>query len=238
MQSGNVALRHNGKSYSIGVDHINYAKIIEALRAEIFDDLDDLLNVAQVLSSNMSGVTINNGIIFYNGQATHNVVTKRILEFMRRDLPYQPLVNFLSNLMQNPSGRAVNELYKFLEHKGFPITPDGCFIAYKGIRRDWLDKYSGKIDNSVGNIVEIPRNQVDDDCRHECSYGLHVGTYEYANGYGEQLVLVKVNPRDCISVPSEENASKLRVCRYEVIEKGETLIDEPMYDDEEEYNGH
>jgi hypothetical protein len=74
----------------------------------------------------------------------------------------------------------------------------------------------------VGQTVEVPRNTVDDDFRIGCSKGLHIGTYEYANSFAgpsDRIVLVKVNPADAVSVPLEENCTKLRAWRYKVIEE-------------------
>ena len=45
-----------------------------------------------------------------------------------------------------------------------PITPDGNFIAYKGVKQDFTDQVdSGKFDNSVGQTLSMRRNQVCDD---------------------------------------------------------------------------
>jgi hypothetical protein len=44
------------------------------------------------------------------------------------------------------------------------------------------------------------------------------------------VVIVKVNPRDAVSVPIDHSAQKLRVCRYEVV----GVYDRPLDDDYEE----
>ena len=47
---------------------------------------------------------------------------------------------------------------------------------------------------------------------------------EYLASFGgERTVIVKINPRDVISIPSDYNNSKGRACRYEVI--GELGVD-------------
>jgi hypothetical protein len=161
------------------------------------------------------------GEVTFDGRPIHNTLTQRIFEFMSQGLPWKPLARFLENLMANPSRRAVQELYGFLENRGIAITPDGQFLAYKGVRHDFKDVWSGKFDNSVGQIHEVPRNEVDDNPNNTCSYGFHVGSHEYATGWagGEgNVMLVKVNPADAVSVPNERTAEKLRVCKYEVVE--------------------
>ena len=90
---------------------------------------------------------VEDGVVRYQEHEVHNHVVERVLDFMRGGLPYKPLVKFLDKLMANPSRRAVNELYSFLEHKAMPLTPDGNFLAYKGVKEDFTDWHSGKFAN-------------------------------------------------------------------------------------------
>lgn len=70
-------------------------------------------------------------------------------------------------------------------------------------------------------VVTMERAEVDDDRKKDCSYGLHAAAYEYARGQfgngGNRLLLVKINPRDVVSVPQSYSAQKLRCCRYEIV---------------------
>jgi hypothetical protein len=137
----------------------------------------------------------------------------------------------MENLLENPSKRSVDELYGFLEKNNLPITPDGHFLAYKKVRNDYKDVYSGTMDNSPGQVVTMPRNKVDDDKDRTCSVGLHFCSEGYLNHFGgERVVIVKVNPRDVVSIPSDYNNTKGRACQYEVI--GEVGVDP---DDEQEF---
>ena len=134
--------------------------------------------------------------------------------------------------MDNPSGRAVNELYGFLEHRALPITEDGCLLAYKSVREDWTDWWSGTIINKVGEKVSIGRNRVDDNCDMGCSYGLHAGTIDYVSGYhgtSGHTVIVKINPKDVVSVPLDLDCAKIRVCSYEVVDVYEGELNKPVY---------
>jgi hypothetical protein len=136
--------------------------------------------------------------------------------------PVEPMVNFMENLMSNPSKRAVEELYAFLEKGNLPITADGCFLAYKKVRNDYLDIHSGTMDNSVGKTVEMERNEVDDDKDRTCSTGLHFCSLDYLNHFGSQdsrTVVLKINPRDVVSIPADYHSTKGRACRYEVIDE-------------------
>ncbi|NDI17915.1 MAG: hypothetical protein EBY83_08155, partial [Verrucomicrobia bacterium] len=173
-------------------------------------------------------VKIENGQILYGGFVVHNTLTDRIIKMMSEGFKFDHMVKFLENLMQNPSARGVSETYWFLENYGLPITDDGCFLAYKAVRSDYTDIYSGKFLNSVGSVVSMPRNMVDDNYGIDCSKGLHVGALDYVVGYGHfvkgevrsangnRLLIVKVNPKDVVSVPKYEGHTKMRVCEYTV----------------------
>ena len=226
----NITMIMGGSTHAIGQNHPNHAEIIDAIKREDWDALPDLVDVPAAISNYSSGnVTVNEfGEVLYKEEQVHNSITARITEFFRAGLPFMPMVRFLDNLMANPSRRAVEELYSFLENEGMPITEDGCFIGYKGVEDNFKDRYSGKFDNSPGQVLEMARNLVDDDARRSCSNGFHVGALSYAKGWGPTVLIVKVNPADAVSVPHDD-ARKLRVCRYEVVEVAEGLLEEPLY---------
>lgn len=155
-------------------------------------------------------------------------------------LPYRSLVNFWRKLRTNPSHRAVQGLFRFLSKNHFPITEDGHFLAYKGVKADWKDCHTGTISNKIGLTVEMPRNQVDENPNEACSSGLHVASYNYAHtGYGGghagsngekgHTIVVRVDPADVVAVPYGDAGAlaglataascpeKMRVCRYVVV---------------------
>jgi hypothetical protein len=148
----------------------------------------------------------------------HNALTSRKIAMLQEGFPIEPMVAFMENLYANPSKRAVTELYGFLEKNNLPITPDGHFLAYKKVRHNFLDVHSGTMDNSPGTIVEMERNQVDDNKDQTCSTGLHFCGMSYLSCFGgDRTVIVKINPADVVSIPSDYNEAKGRACRYEVI---------------------
>jgi hypothetical protein len=111
-----------------------------------------------------------------------------------------------------------------LEKCNLPITPDGHFLAYKKVRENYKDVHSGTMDNSVGQVVEMERHEVNDNKDQTCSTGLHFCSQSYLTSFGgERIVIVKINPRDVVSIPSDYNDAKGRACRYEVI--GELNVD-------------
>jgi hypothetical protein len=221
--SGTVTVYVDGRSYTANPNHPNYRAVRDALRNRKFDNLVKLMDVAQAVMARMGEKTkVENGKVFYNGAAVHNVVADRILDFMRENFDHNPLVKFLDNLMENPSDNSRENLYRFLEHNKHPITEDGCFLAYKRVDTDYKDLYKHEFDNSPGKTVTMPRESVNSDSNQTCSHGLHVAALDYAaNSYGGGqgcLVVVKVNPKNVVAVPTDYNNQKMRVCEYTVLE--------------------
>lgn len=127
---GVITLILDGSNYLIDKTHPNYTMIKDALLVKDADALVDLVDIPKAVSTYAKGnVEVIDGEIHYNGKVLHNTLSERILNLMNEGFPFDGMLKFLENLMQNPSARAVNELYDFLENKGLPITEDGYFLA-------------------------------------------------------------------------------------------------------------
>ena len=231
----------DGKAHTMNDNHPAWEQATDALADQDWDRLEKLFDVQSAVQDYLDAdarIEVKDGAVFYDGESVHNLVVEKILTFMRKGLPYEPLVKFLGKLMDNPSRRAINELYTFLEHKNMPITPEGNFLAYKGVTNEFKDHYSGKVDNSVGSVLEMRRNSVCDNAGVGCSSGFHAGSYDYAKGYtsgGGNLMIVEINPADVVSVPRDCECQKLRTSKYKVVGHYETVdappLDEGLNDD-------
>ena len=235
---GNLTVILKNKAHQVLPEHTNYKMILEALPTANEDELLDLVDLEKAVANFSDGlVEVKNGKVLFEGEEVHGSISQRILEFMKKGLPFQPLVNFLNNLMNNPSMQSQKELYDFLEHEHLPITEDGHFLAYKAVRSNYMDKYKGVFDNHVGNVCEMRRAKVDDNRSVGCSNGLHAGALNYVASYGsvesnDRIVIVKINPADVVSVPSDCNCEKLRTCRYEVVGEYQGELLKPLYKSE------
>jgi len=227
----------DGDPKTMSASHPSFDEAVRAITDNDIDLLDSLFDVGSSIkrkfnhTSKYGSIEVENGEIFYEGEPIHNYVVDRILAFMQESLPFQPLVNFLEKLMENPSKRAVDELYRFLEHKHLPICEDGDFLAYKSVRSDYRDHHSGNFNNHVGAVLSMPRNAVCDNADVGCSYGFHAGSYEYASNFGgndSRLVIVKINPADVVSVPHDCECQKLRTARYEVVKDFDGVYSKPL----------
>lgn len=162
------------------------------------------------------------------------LLQKEIAAFVNRackvgdnEIEPEAFLKFLEHLEENPSRRTINDLYSFIGHNDIEIDKEGYVICYKVVRDDWKDVYTSKIDNSVGSVIKMPRNQIDDNNSRTCSKGLHAASLHYLrdSGYGQdlggkwRLVKLRINPKNFVSVPIDYDGSKARVCEYKVIEE-------------------
>ena len=211
---------------TIPSSHPHWSKILEALANGANDnEIRALIDIPSAIADFMLGnITLENRVIRYKGLPVDNYLGRHILRFMAANDPKLavPLIVFLDNVMLNPSYRAVQGLYEWVERSNLPITGDGHLLAWKIVRGDYLDYHSTSFDHRVGNIVEQDRNLCDEDPDETCSAGLHFCSYAYLPKYqnGDEtrrIVIVKIHPRDVVAVPRDYGCSKGRCCRYEVV---------------------
>jgi len=232
MKSGNgtITLVIDGQMYQVGPQEEVYNDVLDGLKgdyeAEYYLDLIDKAQAVEAYLDQYESdvISISHDTVYYTEGETKEVVensiVKYILEFQKDGLPIQPLINMLTKMYQNTSMSSIKSLYDFLDNKNLPVCEDGDFLAWKAVRNDYRDKWTGRIDNSPGQTVSVSRRLVSDDRSKSCSFGLHVGTLDYVKGYGsfpsDRIILVKVNPKNAVSVPDHES-EKMRVCEYTVL---------------------
>lgn len=225
----NLTVVLEGKPYNIPKETPGFDQLLTMIRdgnteAAIKDYIERDVRRLQEATKALDGdvaIDVKAGVVMYKGAEVRNSLTDKMLEMLEEGFDLAPMSKFLNNLMQNPSMRAVNELYGFLEKGALPITPDGCFLAYKAVRSDFKDIHSGTMDNSVGQTVQMPRNAVDDNKDRTCSYGLHFCSVEYLQHFARHdsnVVILKINPRDVVSIPADYQDTKGRACKYEVVD--------------------
>ena len=225
-----IILMLDGKTHCITRSHLNYEKIKQALIDKDYTNLDSLVDIPKAVQQFGEGhITVEGGEVLYQGEIIHNAMTVRILRMIEEGFDVKPMMRFLDNLMLNPSKRSVDELYGFLEACTLPITDDGHFHAFKKVTRrtnadgttDLVDTYTGTILNNVGCKPKMLRNRVNDDKDQTCSDGLHFCSQSYLPHYGvgpaAVVLIVKINPANVVSIPSDYKNAKGRCCEYEVI---------------------
>lgn len=212
-----IAVVYEGKSYTVRKGAANFVPLRAALIHESWEDVPAHLTVKKSIEDWARGdFTVEGSSIRYKDVRLPDSLNKRILEMAAKGESPEPFFAFWERVQRNPSHRSVHQLWDFLNHCGIPLTDDGCFLAYKGIRSNLKDKHTGCYDNKPGAMHEMPRNQVSDDPETPCHEGFHVGALRYAQGFGEVVVICKVDPEFVVSVPKDSSCEKMRVCKYTV----------------------
>lgn len=231
---------NDGETVTVYPSNPNYQKIIDALNVRDYELARRFAipvaavkdKIRRVNKRGVGTVKLTAGVVYYNDQPIHSTLTDRIVAMANEGFDIEPMCMFLANLKANPSFRAVNELYGFLEKGNLPITEDGYFLAYKRVRGDYTDIHTGKFDNSIGTVVEMVRNEVNEDPNQTCSAGLHFCSRDYlpnfGTGAGSRTVILKINPADVVAIPTDYNNTKGRTCRYEVIGELEHSKEAPL----------
>lgn len=216
-----ISITKNKKTYNVDSTHPNFKEALKAVKAGDVDKALNLINIKRSIEIYFHGnFKIENGIVYYKNIMLDNSLTMRVIDSIKKNKPYEHLLNFFEKCKKNPSKKAVERLFDFLQHNDIEISEDGDFIAWKRVDDNYRDIYSGKFDNSVGKTVKMKRSDVDDNDNNTCSNGLHVAAKHYlpnyASGYG-RIIKVKVDPRHVVSIPVDYKNSKMRCCKYVVI---------------------
>jgi len=233
--SGFITVVLDGERHSINAGNGMFSKALEAYKVNDWDAFIGCVNPTIRLKSlyaSYEGIEVKDGNLYVFDEPVHSTLANRVLSFLEAGLDCVHLFKFILKLNLNPSKRAVDELYTFLEHRALPITDNGNFLAYKAVREDYTDKYTGKFLNTIDAVLEMPRNKVDDDKNVGCSYGFHAGTVEYAKdfmGREGHLMIVEINPADVVSIPTDCQFQKLRTSKYKVVGEYEIDLTDPLY---------
>ncbi len=264
--NGVMTLFVKGRPFQAKPEDAFYSKVQELLKLEDNEDaLYEVLTkkvvatpkpVAAPASVQIGKVLVQGGEVYYDGIKVHHAIADRIKLFLTEGYPIEPLMRHLEKFLQNPSFASREEGFDFAQNKNLAIHEDGDLLCYKAVGMDWYDLFSRSdegrrlkivpILNKPGCVVEIDRDKVDDNRSVDCSHGLHVGAMDYVTKYGGwqtddrnfRIIIVKVNPRDIVSVPKGHNFMKMRVCRYEVVSEYQSDLTKNLYKGQETLEVH
>ncbi len=236
---------YDGNLYAaVAGHHPNFNAIVDALLENPDDEsVVDLFDVETVVRREFQRltprVTVRDGQVFLDGDVQNGPIVAQILRFIDEGYTddLEAVVNFMEKVETNPDPYCREQLFRWLENNEFTIAQDGDVVAYKGCHvndegvltstrkapaseRVTVDdvQVTGFVPQVAGSIVEMPRSVVDHDPNRTCSVGLHVSNFRYANEFTRgNVVEVRVNPRDFVSVTTDYNSEKIRTCRYRVV---------------------
>ena len=196
--------------------------ILELCKKAKWGEIETLNNINKAIM-NSKNVIVEKDTIKIDGVSVSNTNTP-IMKFIKIlqekgvvDSEINRIKPFLENMFKNPFIDAVHEIYDYCKAMDFEITDDGCFLAYKKVRKDLgsiFDK--GKTKHKIGEYTEV--KMYDTERTNVCSKGLHFCSKSYLQYYpGEVIIIVKVNPMDVVSIPVDYNFAKGRCRKYLVV---------------------
>lgn len=236
----------NGQVYVADSSRSDFESLVTLARAGD-DSLIDRINPAQAIAKRFilsDRVTVENGVVKFDGDPVDDSISDAIVRYLDQDdEDWAPLVLFLDKLYSNPDEYSRTQAYRWLSAHKFTIASDGDILGYKGVTTNNMsvnagyaevdgEPMNGQIPNFPGSVISMPRSMVVNDPADGCNVGLHIGTWNYANSFGNKVLLVKFSPRDIVSVPTDCSDQKLRACRYMVYDEVTEPLDAVVYWDD------
>jgi hypothetical protein len=254
-----ILIYEDGDPVTVPGTHPRFSEILELLRSGDAEDekVKELVNIMHAAGKKLSAITDRVSIapygVFFDGDILRSELAEIIGDMLDegRGDDLAAVAKFLENAAANQSIEAIDAMYRWITNRDMILTSEGTFLAYKGVKKDASGKivsitsgtalvdgeeFTGNIPNPVGSVITMPRSAVTADTAVGCGPGLHAGTYSYARsfaGYNAPMLLVEINPRDVVSVPSDSSFQKLRVSRYKVIEHIEGRQESNYYEFED-----
>ena len=197
-------------------------RILELCKNAQWGEIEILHNVNKAIMKSKN-VVVEKDTIKIDGVTVSNTATP-IMEFIKVlqkkgviDSEISRIKPFLENMFENPFIDAVQEIYDYCKAMDFEITDDGCFLAYKNVRSDLGSIFdNGATKHKIGEYTEV--KMYDTERTNTCSNGLHFCSKSYLQHYrGEVTIIVKINPKDVVSIPVDYNFAKGRCRKYLVV---------------------
>lgn len=232
-----ITLMFDGHMQLIDSTHPYFEEVKVAIEAGQFSKAEKLMDIKKAIETFSEGsLKIQGGKVLFRGVEVRNELTSKIVALMSQgNEGFKGFAKFMAKVMDNPSSSTRERLMQFAAAEDIGITTEGLLICYKNVKDDYRPSRAGaweRVDgewvydttkyynNHVGQSPEMPRSEVDDRDEQTCSKGLHVMSLHYAKacwGTAGHTMVVHVDPVDFVSIPTDYNNSKARVCKYTVV---------------------
>lgn len=223
-----ISVVYKGEVFDIIHGEPRFHSVKELIENNKLDELPKFLSnkIALETIASHPDFSFANNVLFYKGEPVPSTLGTQILQYYHHKLDFLNLLVFWENLRLNRENKVKEDLYAFLKHEGHIILDDGSFIAYRTVNLDFKDIWTKTVDNSIGNIVEMPRDKVDANPHNSAGPGLHIATLKKAVSFGSwkagsnsaRLLAVKVFPQDVlVGIGAGGEQGYFRTCRYKVL---------------------
>jgi len=243
IETGNtISVTLNGRFRSLSTHTDQGQKLLAAVKKspQDLDEIAELADITTYITRHTFGrVTVDDkDRLRLDGKIVDFGLSHIILRLVTEGVEVSHLTKFIENVSANPDPEIAPHLYAFLQKGGMPITPDGCFHAFKKVDTDYRSFHSGnedvtvidangvpetfrgRIPHPVGGTLIMKREDCNPSRTNTCSVGLHAcSPYYLESWYGGRgrLLIVKIDPRDVTAIPNDYNDAKLRTCHMEVV---------------------
>ncbi len=101
----------NSKPEIIDSTHPKFTEVEDVLKSGGTEaEVEELIMISKVVENFGKGsIQVENGEIYKDGKVVNSALSIRILSLIEKGFDVSPFVNFMDNLYQNPSKRAVDE---------------------------------------------------------------------------------------------------------------------------------
>jgi len=224
-----ISFVFQGTSFNIPKNSENYSEIYQAVIDNDHNTLDGLVTSQQKLTENIKAVvsTLNEDDtdsiqvkildkqIYCNNKIFKGLASVDFIKYVAENNArmVSQFKRFMFNCSLNPSNDSVEELYDFVVKNRLKVTPAGTILLYKWVKDNYHDCRTGNFNNTPGLTIKMDRKKVNPNRHETCSNGLHLCSYKYGK-FGDRLLLVELDPKNSVSIPTDYSQSKMRCCEY------------------------
>ena len=228
-----IYLFHNGKSIEIHkqrdpllFDIVNkYIQQIHISCIDIPTTMEYVEKISKQIGSKNTEIKLpgifnikDDNALYYGDNKISETFGVRIIE--SDDQAKRNIIKFLEKLLKVDSRLVFESICDFIGcHPSIIIDDEGDLILWKHIDENFCaihpnpDGTYNK--HEIGVPITMNRHEVEANRNVTCSKGLHVCAKEYLTAYDGNIVCkCKVNVLDIVSIPTDYNNAKIRVCKY------------------------
>lgn len=228
LNENSISFVSNSKLYSISRHDAKFHQSIGIINDPIFTEEQKLTTLVNLLDDKVyvtSHLNLCPAILSKSNTLYNNLRYSSIRHFFNYceevEIPKPINETFVNNISSISNA---SEILLWIQRNSSLLSADGNLYLYKGINKDWTDRYSGKITNFVGKTNEMPEEEIFKGCG---GPGFYFGTYERAKNMSCGLmVLCKVHLSDIVWLGDSE----LKAKKYKVIKEEYSNLPVGVYD--------
>lgn len=160
----------------------------------------------------------------------YNISTESLIKFIEyaeeHDYSAYTFLDKICYSIKYNTKENIRALLQFCSSNNLPITVQGNILGFKVLNKTpydgvYTDVHTGLVKQEIGDVVYMSPELVCEDRNKACASGLHICSADYLKCFyapmSSVIALIKVNPKDIISVPTD-NTAKVRCSKYQILD--------------------